>query len=281
MRRSWMRSMALLPVLVVAPAMAQAAAQLSSVQVHQVTPMQLAPSPVNEEEPAPLQLRLIDGLIAGHTRVEVDLVAEGSRMALLISDRETRLAMTGILPALLQGQLVVEMSRINAQAFGFDLPTGELEPGVAGYLQAVAIEVGGRLRSSAVAPLQICEAGRPCGAVIPGFYSGTAAFAVSPFIAFNRLPPMMSSWAVDIDVTVRSNDWHLSHQITRHGPSGTEIYLILKEPAPGEGQLDVVETHSVQVELGAGNPGRLIVFVGRTEIYEPPPSSLLFRQLQR
>ena len=281
MRCSRMRLIALVPALVMAQAAAQERAQFGSVQMHQITPVQQVKPLVVDGQPAPLQIRLIEGVIAGHIRVEVDLAAAGSQMALLISDQELLQASMGTPPALLKAQLVVGMSRINPQTFAIDLPTNGLKPGVVAYLQAVGLEAGGGIRSSAVVPLEICQSGQPCGAIILGFYGGSAQFAVSPMISIDRLPPNVSSWAVDIDVTVRSNDWDLSHQVTRQGPSGTDIFMILKKPGPGEGLLDVVETHSVQVDLGAGNPGRLTIYVGVTEIYQPPPSTLQFQQLQR
>lgn len=76
-----------------------------------------------------------------------------------------------------------------------------------------------------------------------------------------------------------SDDFGLHVQSVARRGENTDVFLVLKEPGPGEGLRDVVEWHLASVPLGL-NPGQLRVFGAQINAYGPNEGQHEFRLLR-
>ena len=271
MIREWKRFVVCVSFLLIGGAAAPS--QLSSVRSQDAGSSQLGQDPSSEHPGEPLQIRLVEGGSEGNTRVEVDLAVEGS-MSLLISDSEYTIGIMGIGPRAPEG--AGEHAHEPGQPRNVcRRPTdGAFGTGVGGVLASRRDGAAGAASAPATWRRTTCAKAGCARRFCPACTRARLSLQVESVLASFALPPLVSSYSVEITATVPSNDWDLLHQVTRQSPNGTEVFLILKEPGPGEGELDVVETHRLTVDLGGQNPGGVRVYVGVTEAPESAAEQL-------
>jgi len=230
-----------------------------------------APDPLQDLERArdggPPQLRVWLPDANGGARVEVDLEGEDAGAILLVSDQDLMYAQTGIVPPILATTTMLPMRRSTPRTLVTEWNVDLLPAGSSACIQVIAM-AGDRLRPSAVARV---DAG---SALALGRYEGPPVRVET--YAITRIPPSLSSYAVSLTATVPSNHWQLRHHLTVRHQRGTDVYVTLVEPVPGQGTGEVVEVHQLTVDIGAANPGAIRVLVARTDNPWPVASALVF-----
>ncbi len=233
-------------------------------------------SPITDVAPVSdgaLQLRLIERSDRHQLVAEVDRGAGAHHALLLASGEDGRTQPSSALPALLATPVGVAMTRRNALTFAIEIDLDAVQPGTRVYLQAAAIDALARVRASAIARFDV-RAGLE---VDPAPYAGPAFTVASA--ATSCVWPHPCSYAVTLSVTVPTNDWALLHQLTYQGPGRTDVWVVLKAPAPDEGALDVIETHELVVDAGPRALGSVRVLVATTHGWPQNTHGLRFHPL--
>ena len=225
-----------------------------------------------------LQLRFVTDQNGRLHRAEVDVLVQSDAAVLLLSPDEVMLP--GMTPPILRSLMRLPMQRISPMTFGVDLDGFLIPVSTPIYAQATAMSRSGQILASDIIELGVMEQVDAGEVPISSMYTGLPIETFAGMIALTRLPPMPGSYSFEVSITVRSNDWDLSHHVTTLDEQGARVFLIMKIPGPGEGQLDVVETHSVWAELGEQLPAQADVYIAVTESWNPLTSGLDFKLAQ-
>ena len=230
---------------------------------------------VNTKDSSQLQLRIVLAENGRLHRVEVDVLVQSDAAVLLLSQDEATLP--GGEPPILHAKVVLPMQRISQLTFGVDLDWFLVPAEIKIYAQAAAMASSGQILASDIAQLGVVRETDPGAKAIETMYDGPPIEIPSGLAACTRVPPLPCTYALQVSVTVRSSDWDLTHHLTCLDERGSRVFLILKKPGPGEGLFDIVETHTVWVQLGEGIRADVRVYVAVTESWNPPASSLEFQ----
>lgn len=235
-----------------------------------------APAQIGSQPPGttPVQVRLVEQLLDKSLTVEADLASNQIGIVLVSSD-DHLVAMTGIVSPFILPQVILPLTWRSPLTCAADVSLRGTWPGQKVYFQVLCGDPAGKIAASGVACYEVREPGTPLPQA-PLYTGPTVSYEQ---MAIMRAPPLPCTFAVKVTVTVTSSDWHLWHQATVCRAEGTDIVLILKEPGPGEGLLDVVETHEIVVDVGIQPANPLRLLIARTAEPAPQVGQLIYEQV--
>jgi hypothetical protein len=193
-------------------------------------------------------------------------VQDADVVAILVSDTDHALRFPGAIGDVLAGNLLHVFARPTAIAgLWLDPSSDVFRRPFDGWLQAVAVRPGGSIRPGQIMPLEWEEGGyarkRPDADVQDTDRDGDLSGYTGPKMIARQL----DGKGIWVEFETPSNDYALRFEESRQSGDGTDVFLTLEEPGPGEGQLDVVEFHSMAIGVSRQNGNHVRVFVNREQ----------------